>query len=352
MILHVFAEWTSNTISPFLKVQRKFRHDISQPTVGSKMSDKKISVKNILEVKARSRHQQASIELIHRLHELQSSYKKIDKNNLELLKYFPVAIVACVEAYFKMAIKELVDKRKDLMLNAIQHVKQRFDIETAVSLNGNEITLGDLVAHSCSYSKFDSIESSVSKILNKSFAVELRSVQNTYRNTFYDEPLQPILENPEKTFESVRKIYELRHIICHEIASSHVFNYDEINESFEDCVQFLRASDEVISNTIEPNFPRTQAELSEKAIEDLTTVSMELNNLNDEIINALEPMQVDEFNKMHAEWLGYAEAWAEFESGYFENGSLRFTTRNYIFVRMYEERIAMLKNYKSFLLDI
>lgn len=348
----MFAEIDSNTISPFLKVQRKFHQDVSQSTLGSKMSDKKISVKNILEVKARSRHQQASIELIHRLHELQSSYKKIDKSNLELLKYFPVAIVACVEAYFKMAIKELVDKRKDLMPNAIPLLKQKIDAEVAVSLGGDEITLGDLVAHSCSYSKFESIESSVSKILSASFSGELKNVQNRYRNTFFDEPLQPILENPEKTFDSVRKIYELRHIICHEIASSHVFDYDEINESFEDCVQFLRASDEVISNTIEPNFPRTQSELNEKAIDDLMSASQELGVLENEISKLLEPNAVAEFNKVQGEWLCFAESWADFESGYFEHGSLRFSTRNSIFAHMHEERIASLKQYKSFLEDM
>lgn len=313
------------------------------------MSDKKVSVKNILEVKARSRHQQASTELIHRLHELQSSYKNIEKRNSEVLKYFPVAIVACVEAYFKMAIKELVDKRRDLLPNAIQLLKQKIDVDVAVSLDGNEITLGDLVAHSCSYSKFESIESCVSKILGASFSDELKNVQNRYRNTFFDEPLQPILDNPEKTFNSVRKIYELRHIICHEIASSHVFDYDEIQVSFDDCVQFLNASEEVMSNTIQPNFPRTQADINQKSIEDLEKVSEEFAILSHEIVKLLETSQVDEFNKTNAEWLRFAESWADFESGYFEGGSIRFCIRNSTFAMLYQERVSSLKQYKSFL---
>lgn len=313
------------------------------------MSDKKLSVKNILEIKARSRHQQASTELTLRLHGLQSSYKNIEKNNSEVLKYFPVAIVACVEAYFKMAIKELVDKRRDFLPNAIQLLKQKIDVDVAVSLDGNEITLGDLVAHSCSYSKFESIESCVSKILGVSFSDELKNVQNRYLNTFFDEPLKPILENPDKTFKSVRKVYELRHIICHEIASSHVFDYDEIQETFEDCVQFLKASEEVMSNTIEPNFPRTQADMNQKSIEDLEKISEEFANLNQEIIKLLDTNQLDEFNKTNAEWLKFAESWADFESGYFEGGSIRFCIRNSTFAMLYQERFSSLEQYKSLL---
>jgi hypothetical protein len=253
-----------------------------------------------------------------------------------------------------MAIKELVDKRKDLLRNATNLVNSniKLDVEILISLDENALTLGDLIAHSRSYSKFENILSSVTTIIGKSFANELANVQDRFRHLYYDEPLKPILSDATATFKNVQKIYELRHIICHEIASSHVFDYDEIRDAFEDCVQFLLASDEVIANTIEPNYPRTQAEMNERAIEDLTKVSEKLNILSDEIINLLDPNQVIEFNKMQSEWLSFAEGWADFESGYFEHGSLRFTTRNYAFVRMYEERIASLEKYKSLLVDI
>lgn len=318
------------------------------------MSKKKSLAENIAEIKERSRSQYASIALSTRLSELDASYKKIDSNNLEVLKYFPVAIVACIEAYFKMAIKEVVDKRKDLIRNATNLVNSniKLDAEILISLDENELTLGDLIAHSCSYSKFENVLSSVSTIIGKQFANELVNVQDRFRHLYYDEPLKPILSDAEATFKNVKKIYELRHIICHEIASSHVFDYEEIKDAFEDCVQFLLASDEVIANTIEPNYPRTQAEMNERAIEDLMAVSEKLDNLSNEITKLLEPSQVFEFNKMQSEWLSFAEGWADFESGYYENGSLRSTTRNYTFVHMYEERIASLEKYKTFLVDI
>ena len=44
--------------------------------------------------------------------ELEQAFKNHDKTQEELTRYFPVALIACVESYFRMAIKDLIDAGK------------------------------------------------------------------------------------------------------------------------------------------------------------------------------------------------------------------------------------------------
>ena len=63
-------------------------------------------------------------------------------------------------------------------------------------------------------------------------------------------------------FAQVARTFELRHIICHEIASAYEIESDEVARCLESCVAFLRAADEFISETIHPGAPLTQTDMN------------------------------------------------------------------------------------------
>lgn len=46
-------------------------------------------------------------------------------------------------------------------------------------------------------------------------------------------------ENPNDVFADVARTFELRHIICHEIASAYEIKLEEVARCFESCVAFL-----------------------------------------------------------------------------------------------------------------
>jgi hypothetical protein len=66
-------------------------------------------IQQIIEVRGRKHSDSAIGELFQRLSELQRAFETRGEFHPELLKYFPVGLVACIEGIFRLFIKEIID---------------------------------------------------------------------------------------------------------------------------------------------------------------------------------------------------------------------------------------------------
>ena len=66
-------------------------------------------VEKICEKRERYAFSHASLELVFRMEKIKLLLKNPPSLDPEILKYFPVAIVACIEGYFRMVIEEIID---------------------------------------------------------------------------------------------------------------------------------------------------------------------------------------------------------------------------------------------------
>ena len=82
------------------------------------MSRTRDLIQEIADVRRRRRFGPAMAELLFRLFALEQAFKEHDRNKRELSRYFPVALIACVEGYFRIAIKELIDAGEPYLSNA------------------------------------------------------------------------------------------------------------------------------------------------------------------------------------------------------------------------------------------
>jgi hypothetical protein len=286
------------------------------------------------------------------LSKLEKTIKTVSPTDDEVFKYFPVAMVACFEAYFKLAIAEIIDRRSDLKKNAVSSFAKniKIDIEALSKMNDVGISIGELVAHNLQYSSFEKIEEQMSIVLASSFKEKISTVHNRYLVEVQGAQIVPIVEDVDKAWKSVRRIFELRHIICHELANQEIFDNNEIIEAFTDCVQVLNAVDEIVGNVLEPNYPLTQIEINEQSVKDLELKSDDLQSLKESILKLLEQKDIEQFMKADESWTDYAFQWAEFESRYYEGGSIHFSVRNFTLIEMYSEHLARLQKYKESLL--
>ena len=55
-------------------------------------------IQDIFTARKRRRFHHSGRELFVRLHDVEGAYKKCDPENKELLRYFPIAVVACIES--------------------------------------------------------------------------------------------------------------------------------------------------------------------------------------------------------------------------------------------------------------
>jgi hypothetical protein len=210
-------------------------------------------IEEIAAVRVRRQFDSAMAELPSRLSTLERSFKKHDKSNTEIVRYFPVALIACLEGYFRMVIRELVDTGEPYLSNAEKLASSiKLDFTALRAIHGKEITVGELIAHALPLSKLEHLESALSTLIGKKYLEELRATTNRWLHEIVGDPITPILANPDEVYANVARTFELRHIICHELASAYEIETDEVARCFESCVASLRASDECISETLHP----------------------------------------------------------------------------------------------------
>lgn len=280
------------------------------------MSRTRDIIQEIADVRQRRRFGSAVAELPLRLFALEYALKEHDKSKSELTRYFPVALIACVEGYFRMAIKDLIDAGEPFLTNAEKPASSlKLDFSILRAVHGKAITVGELVAHGVSLSRLEHIEGALSSLLGVGFLQALRTTTDRWAHEIGGEPATPILSKPDEVFANVARTFELRHIICHEIASSYEIEAEEVARCFESCVAFLRAADEFISETIHPDAPLTQTDMNIAAGKSLAEGQRSLAEAITKIRSHLDTAELNAFDESQVKWQLYCDAWADFVAG-------------------------------------
>lgn len=280
------------------------------------MSRARDIIEEIAQIRQRRRFHEAMAELLMRLFSLEHAFKSYETLDDELKRYFPVAMIACIEGYCRLAIKNLVDAGEPYLTNAerlFSSTKLEFAILRAV--HGRTISVGEIVSHGVPLSRIEHIDSSFSSLLGRSFLRELRSTYDRWAHEVKGQPKEPILRDADAVFADVQRTFELRHIICHELATAYEIQAEEIARCFESCLLFVRAADELVSNTLHPNAPLTQKEMSIAAGQSLEDARSKMATAEASLKGRLSPADFEAFEKSQAKWGEYCEAWAEFCAG-------------------------------------
>lgn len=280
------------------------------------MSRTRDIIREIGEIRQRRQFGSAMMELSMRLLDLEQAFENHRDQEGELVRYFPVALIACVEGYFRMAIKDLIDSGDPYLSNAEKPASAtKLDFSLLRAIHGKTITVGELVAHGVQLSRFEHINAALTNILDTDFLKGLETVTDRWAHEVMGQPVAPILDNPDGVFADVSRTFELRHIICHEIPSAYEIKVEEVARCFESCVTFLKASDEFISETLYPGSPLTQTDMNIAAGEALEATKSELDVVANKLMARLDEGEIVAFKKSQDHWHQYCEAWADFVAG-------------------------------------
>ena len=280
------------------------------------MSRTRDIIQEIADVRQRRRFDSAMAELPMRLFALERAFKRHDQTDKELVRYFPVALIACLEGYVRIAIKDLIDSGEPFLTNAEKPASSlKLDFALLRAVHGKAVTVGELVGHGVQVSRLDHIEGVFASLLGRGFLDALRTITDRWAREVKGEPAAPILANPEDVFADVARTFELRHIICHEMASAYEIESTEVARCFESCVLFLRAADELIPETIHPGAPLTQTDMNIAAGESLRKKRQELAGAIATLRARVDASEAAAFDEAHAKWELYCSAWANFVAG-------------------------------------
>lgn len=276
-----------------------------------------------MEMRRRRRSDHRLSELFIRMMDLEAAFSKRAGTDPELLKYFPVAIIACLEGYCRLAIKDLIDEGSPYLDRAAKLLGgTKLDMQVIKALHGKQITIGEFVAHGIPLSSLAHVNNALSTLLDKDFLIELRTVADRWAYEVQGKAKAPILADPDATYAAVSRTFEIRHIVCHEMATDFTATPSEIEAGFEATVSFLKAADKLIAQTLHPNAPLTQTDMNIAAAKEREAALAEVQTFGQAIRGTLEPERAEQFDQADAAWRAFLKAWATFEADESKGGSI------------------------------
>ena len=248
----------------------------------------------------------------------------------ELLKYIPIATVACFEAFFRSVYKELIDFGNPFSENAIkfnQSKNIKFDFEIINAIQTKTVTVGEFISHILPCNNFDDINTNLSTIANVDFIEQIKKFKRESIFEHVNDTSKQFTENSEQIIIDIKKTFELRHIFCHEFATNLIVDKEEILRCFKNSKIFLEQTNDFIWNLIYPNAPETQTEMNIQSSEEFQYFENELT----ELINTIKKAKSDNsdfdinvvlFDKTIELWKVYRESIAELNSSIVKGGSM------------------------------
>tara|TARA_R110001583_G_scaffold93633_1_gene236639 strand:- start:1367 stop:2092 length:726 start_codon:yes stop_codon:yes gene_type:complete len=224
----------------------------------------------------KSNADEASIfERLKSLSELEEFYTEIlsddfseDENTLESISnnahviyeatlYPIVGLVACIEGFFRLKVKQLIDSSAFYKQNA-KKLDVTLSLKTTIDLEINNLTIGDFVAHVVRLNNLNDIKSTFSILLDEDF-IKLFSEWKDKLDTQIDLFSGTDMETtPRHKFnwlmKSLNDLYVKRNKICHE-------SYVPVGYDFETeylcfsrhVIEFISVCDEMLSFHVKTN---------------------------------------------------------------------------------------------------
>lgn len=167
-----------------------------------------------------------------------------ERCRVEALRYVPIALIASIEGWLHLAVRDMIDNGEPFISNA-NGINMRLDYDFLIAISSKKLTAGEIVSHFVSCSKISDIFSTLNKISGNNIANQTREV--VLGNKKYPYKIHPIFDEIVKIVEET---FKLRHIIAHEMSSDQKISSKTIVRRVGACQVLITAIDHVIEDEI------------------------------------------------------------------------------------------------------
>ena len=154
--------------------------------------------------------------LLFALHHVGRKTPKKHSCQAELLRYFPIGIVAASEGYIRLVYRDLINFGDPYLRNAAQFKDLSLGHEAIYAIHERQASVGEIIAHELAHNSLGDITRNMDALTGTDFksAVEEDSRDKLVASATARLELSWVSQFVVRTFE-------LRHIFCHEPATSY-----------------------------------------------------------------------------------------------------------------------------------
>jgi hypothetical protein len=192
-----------------------------------------------------------------RLYPLIQAFRTLEKSKIsgpiksELLRYIPIGLVACIEGYCRLAIKELIDSGEPYLGRAKEIEELKFKPETIVAIIERKITLGDYIAHFVSLNNLEGINRVFSILTGEDWLARIKTIDTLTLETSKVYKLErPLVMDTE--IDNFKELFRMRHILSHELAPREKVGVRRIQHCVSAAGAFMLALNEYIRVLLPP----------------------------------------------------------------------------------------------------
>ena len=296
----------------------------------------------ITEIEAkRARNRSHIIAGAFRLHSLNEAFRRVGTDG-ELLRYFPVALIAIVEGHIRDSIRRLIDQKpgaSSAFLSSSWAKEQKFDMVVLQAIAGRRISLGELIAHLIPIKSVETINTVMSALLGETFTTKLGTVHDRWDVEVKKNAPTPIISDAGAVLGTLATTFRARNVLAHEPMGMEIVAGD-VEEQIAAVAALISATDEIVSQAIEPDAPLTQTDMNIRAGESARAAESELDRVLAEARQVLEDQRIRVLEQSQEHWVRYRDAQVENEGLAFEGGSIRPTMAAGAYEAVTKQRIA------------
>ena len=313
--------------------------------------------REILDVKKRSPYAHGFVS--YELQDLIRQWSGAEGKEACVSDFYLIRAVTYLEVFTRRQVAGLVDHDKKYSYRAVELAKPfKLDLATVREVQGRVITLGDIVGHIVPVNSFAQIISYFETLLDKPLRPLLEGAVDRWDTEVKKLLPEPIIPDFEELARHLIRLFEVRHILCHEMASKPVYAAAEVFDFLRDAFRFSKALEEILTFEKFGLVPLTQTDMNIAAYERLTVKEKELEALLSAIRTGLRKFGVgsspadstgpretwlSSFENAQEKWLSYRNAHCQFVGG--GSGSMAPMLRADAATSLTEARIKYLRSW-------
>jgi len=262
-----------------------------------------------------------SVELVGQIDALCVDAAQVAHLSSTFVEFIPIRLVTTLEVFLRGVISELINEKDEYFERGEKLTKgAKIDLAFAAHVNRHELSIGDFVAHAVSLNSVDAVFSVLDSLLD-GFPAKLQVAHPRWSEDVDKWPQPPIIDDYSSMVSSLARLYEVRHVLAHELPLTHVLDPEEVRDFAAAAKAFITATDWVVVEALHGAVPRTQTLMNISAGDKLRQEEARLAEKLSEV-EALKGIDVSALNVLQERWEEWADAQASLVASQVEGGSM------------------------------